>query len=225
MAILPEIIQLDDNQKFKDDNGNIVEIETRGERTVDKIYFKVKDVMSGFMMDRLDDVILNKRRHGYIINSHYKYFNCKKPIKDGKNTNKISKELFLTYEGMLRVLFASHSPNVKPFIKWATETLFVIQLGTTEQKQELVSNVLGVNAKVIKEVFNVDRNTLPCVYLFTLNTVDKLRESMKIDSKYADDSIVAKYGFTKDVSRRTGEPEEKQSFSTATLYKNLKIFI
>jgi hypothetical protein len=122
-----------------------------------------------------------------------------------KDVNKTSKELFLIYEGILRVLFASRSPNVKPFIKWATETLFTIQLGSTEQKQELVSNVLGVNAKAIKEVFNADRNTLPCIYLFTLNTVDKLRDTMKIDSKYSSDSIVAKYGFTKDLSRRTGE--------------------
>jgi hypothetical protein len=78
-------------------------------------------------------------------------------------------------------------------------------MGTSEQKEELVSTVLGVNAKIIKEVFNTDRNTIPCVYLFTLNTVKELRTSMNIDTKYADDAVVAKFGFTKDLSRRTGE--------------------
>jgi hypothetical protein len=78
-------------------------------------------------------------------------------------------------------------------------------VGSFSQKQVLFSNVLGIDAKVIKEVFNTDRNSLPCVYLFILNTVGKLRETMKIDEKHADNSIVAKYGFTKDLTRRTNE--------------------
>ena len=205
VLLAPDIIQLDDNEKFKDTDNNIIEIETRGSRQVDGIYFKVKDVSSGFKMDRLDDIITNKQKHGHNEDIHYKYFNIKKPTKDGNKTSKIKKELYLTYEGMLRVLFASHSPIVKPFIKWATEKIFTLQMGTIKQKEELVGSVLGINAKVIKEVFNADRNTIPCVYLFTLNTVKELRTSMNIDNKYADDAIVAKFGFTKDLSRRTGE--------------------
>jgi hypothetical protein len=197
----PNIIILEDNQKFKDNKGNIIEIETRGERLVDKTYFKVKDVMKGFSMDRLDEFIKDPRREkGYIEGEHYVYFNCKNTALPKKN-----KELFLTYEGMLRLLFVSHSSKVKPFIKWATETLFTVHLGSLSQKQVLFSNVLGIDAKVIKEVFNTDRNSLPCVYLFILNTVGKLRETMKIDEKHADNSVVAKYGFTKDLTRRTNE--------------------
>lgn len=105
----------------------------------------------------------------------------------------------------MRVLFTSRSGCANNFIKWATETLFVAQMGTAPQKEKLVSKILGVNAKVIKEVFNTECNTMPCVYLFTLNTVKELRESMAIDEKYPDDAIVCKYGFTKDLSRRTAE--------------------
>lgn len=56
--ILPEIINLEDHEKFKDENGNIIEIETRGERKYEKIFFKVKDAAVGFQIDRLQDVIL-----------------------------------------------------------------------------------------------------------------------------------------------------------------------
>ena len=202
IQLAPEIIQLTDHEKFKDENNNILEIETRGERYNNSIYFKVKDVMIGFKLDNLDKNIIDKKSY-FKENEHYKYFNCKKI--NGNKTTKIKKELYLTYEGILRVLFASHSPNVKPFIKWATESLFTLQLGTINQKEELISSVLGINAKVIKEVFNVDRNTLPCVYLFTLGTVKDLRISMNIDTRYLDDAIVSKFGFTKDLSRRTGE--------------------
>jgi|688.fasta_scaffold216641_2 hypothetical protein len=203
----PDIINLEDNEKFKDNEDNFIEIETRGEREVDKIYFKVKDVMIDFNMPNLYTTIIDKRTDGYIVNTHYKYFYCENlgisQIKTSKKT--AEKELFLTYNGILRVLFASHSKNVEKFIHWATKTLFTVQMGSDIQKRELVSSVLGVTAKVVKEVFNADSKTLPCVYFFTLNTVKELRESMNIDNKYEDSSIVGKFGFTKDLSRRTGE--------------------
>ena len=70
VALAPDIIHLEDNEKFKDTDNNIIEIETRGSRQVDDIYFKVKDVMIGFKID--------KRSFGYKENEHYNYFNCKK---------------------------------------------------------------------------------------------------------------------------------------------------
>ena len=211
VQLAPDIIHLEDNEKFKDENNNILDIETRGSRQVDGIYFKLKDIMIGFKIDNLLTTIIDKRKDGYIEGIHYIFFNIKKIAKAQNKTIKIKKELYLTYKGILRVLFVSRSPNVKPFVKWATETLFTLQMGNKEEKQELVANVLGISAKIIKEVFNADRNTLPCVYLFTLNTVGNLRQSMNIDSKYSDDSIVAKYGFTKDLARRTGEHINKYS--------------
>jgi hypothetical protein len=117
----------------------------------------------------------------------------------------VTKELFLTYEGILRVLFVSRNNKTRQFIKWITEILFTIQMGSYEQKNTLVSNILGCPAKVVKEIFNTDANTLPCVYLFTLGYVKDLRQSLNIDNSFNDESIVAKYGFTKDLSRRTGE--------------------
>jgi hypothetical protein len=199
----PKIINLLDNEKFQDNDGNIIDIETRGERTVDKIYFKVKDVMKGFEMDCLLTTIIDNRKDNYTENTHYKYFNVKKTLVDKKI--KIKKELYLTYEGILRVLFVSHSPKCKTFVKWAVEKLFVLQMGTKEQKQDLVSSVLGVNAKNIKEVFNTSARQLPVVYLFTFGYVKDLRISMNISSTYNDNDIVAKYGFTKDITRRTSE--------------------
>ena len=202
----PDIIELDDNEKFKDINGNIIEIETRGEKVVDKIYFKVKDVMTGFMTERLDDIITNKQKNGYHENIHYKYFNCKKHTLGDNKTSKIKKELFLTYEGILRVLFVSHSQNVKPFIKWATEKLFTIQLGTDDQKEELVSDLLGVNPKTIKDVFKTNTSKTPCVYLYLIGKANKL-----LDEKYNDDELLCKFGCTEDLPRRCAEHDKTYS--------------
>ena len=47
IAPAPQILNLEDNEKFKDANGNILNIEVRGERNHKKCYFKVKDVKKG----------------------------------------------------------------------------------------------------------------------------------------------------------------------------------
>ena len=73
----PEIIDLEDHEKFHDDDGNALDIETRGEREPTKIYFKVKDISIEFEINTLHDNILKKER-GYIANTHYKFFNCQK---------------------------------------------------------------------------------------------------------------------------------------------------
>jgi hypothetical protein len=38
---------------------------------------------------------------------------------------------------MLRVLFGSHNNKADLFLKWATEKIFTIQMGTVEQKNKL----------------------------------------------------------------------------------------
>ena len=195
--VAPDIILLENHEKFKDNDGNILDIETRGIKP--NIYFKVKDIITTFDIAYLDKHIIDKKDE-FIENEHYKYF-----INKSSQNKQMKKELYLTYRGILRVLFVSRSGKTDKFISWATETLFTCQLGTKEQKEKLVGDILGISAKVIKEVFNCDANTIPCVYLFTLGYVKDLRLSMNIDQKYNDDSIVAKYGFTKELSRRTSE--------------------
>lgn len=211
----PKLIKLNENEMFKDANGNIIDIETRGEREHDKIYFKVKDVAIGFNMERLKDTLTDKNTK-YIENIHYKYFMLNSTHVSGSKTNKntdakttINKELFLTYVGMLRILFVSENNKTSHFISWATKTLFTVQLGTTEQKDKLVSQIKGVSYENIQELFSINARSLPCVYLTAFNTVEKLRTSMNIDEKYANDSIVYKFGLTKSFeSRKNGHKSE-----------------
>lgn len=72
----PNVIILDDSEKFKDDSGNIIEIETRGTRNCNDIYFKVKDVSIGFEMPSLYKVLIDSRNQ-YEHIKDYEYFMCK----------------------------------------------------------------------------------------------------------------------------------------------------
>jgi hypothetical protein len=204
IKIAPDIIELKNKEKFKDNDGNIIEIEVRGIREFDKCYFKVKDIMEGFEIKRLNEIITDKRKNGYIYDVHYKLFNIQNYGADVKREKKIIKKtLFLTYTGLLRVLFVSHKKTADKFIKWASETLFTIQMGTKKQKNILISKMIGVSPETINAVFNKTSNKIPCIYLFYLGKVKDLRKSLNISMDYDDYEDVYKYGMTDDLQRRT----------------------
>ena len=203
----PRIIHLNNNEKFRDTDGNIVEIETRGSKTYDNIYFKVTDVSKGFNMENLRNSIQKKDR-GYVRNNDYKTFLIRGDIVPSTDTNKNNKpSLYLTYSGLLRVLFVSRNKNVERFQEWAMKTLFTIQMGKEEEKVKLGTSILNIPEKTYKAVFSKHADKLPCIYLINLGKVGELRNTFDIDNTFPDDSGVYKYGFTHDLGERLGTHE------------------
>lgn len=199
----PPIFELNEEEKFKDGDGNVLEIETRGERHEDKIYFSMKDISIVLDMPSLKQSLIHKNSV-YERNVDYKTLN----ITGGnsaceKTTNK--KRIYLTYEGLLRVLFASNNKNAKFFRKWATTIIYTHQLGTVEQKEELGADLLKISLKKFKEMFKAYTGKFSCIYLLELGTVGALRELFSISPDIPDDVIVYKYGFTDDIVRRFTE--------------------
>jgi len=200
----PEILLLEDFEKFKDNDGNILNIETRGERKHDNIYFKVKDVSNSFNIVYLNDTITDKDGR-YEYNIDYKYFICCNITSSSASKTRqktCNKELFLTYEGILRVLFVSRNNKTTSFIKWATETLFTVHLGESENKEVLGTNILNINLKTFRAVFKSYASKFPCIYLLELGPVADLRETFNISTDIEDNLIIYKYGFTDDMERR-----------------------
>ena len=198
----PNILQLTDDEKFKDNNGNILHIKTIGERKYDKIYFKVKDVSNSFNIVYLNDSITDKNgRYEYDID--YKYFICNQ--KDNSRRITCNKELYLTYQGMLRVLFVSRNNKTTPFIKWATEVLFTIHLGKSEDQEQLGSQLIGINYKTIKDVFKSNSSNTPCVYLYLINNANNIFK----DDTYNENDLLCKFGCTDDLVRRCSEHNNK----------------
>lgn len=207
----PRILLLNDNEKFKDSDGNIIQIETRGERKEDGIYFKCKDISLGFGMPNLNNNIVDKEK-GYTRNVDYTNFNrnIRLPNGESKNANKNYKTtLYLTYEGLLRVLFVSRNKNASLFRKWATNKLFTIQMGQEEEKVKLGTSILNIPERTYRAVFKKHANKLPSIYLIYIGSVGELRKTFGIDNSIPNDSCVYKYGFTDDLGRRVGEHEDK----------------
>lgn len=203
---LPPLISLEDDEKFKDIDGNIYNVKVRGVRNIDECYFSVNDIGEAFGLKDLNHNIIDKN-NSYILNVHYKYFTFEKILSKEKNKSKIKiyKTTYFTYKGLIRCLYVSRSGKAEQFQDWATKILFTHQFGTKQDKQQLASSLLGVHADAVKQVFKASSVTVPCVYFFTLGKVKDLRKAMNIDQKYNDEMIICKYGKTESLERRTTE--------------------
>ena len=204
----PPLLHLDDSEKFHDVDGNVIEIETRGERNKKKIYFKVKDVSIGFGMPSLYRNICADR--GYDYGLHYKHMFIRSSFLNVENDT-IKKDLFLTYRGLIRVLMVSRNKNADKFQDWAEEKLFTIQMGTRDQKVKLGAEVLNTSPRTLKAIFDKHASTFPSIYLMMLGKVRDVRETFGIPADKPDDSTVYKFGFSEDLSRRVIELETEYS--------------
>jgi prophage antirepressor-like protein len=220
---VPPVLHLDDNEKFHDTDGNVLEIMTCGERHKDNIYFDMTDVAKAFEIPNLRKTLINKvsaYRRGIdykvfitpkrsVINYDTRNATANETANEKANEKTTNKRTFLTLSGLIRVLHVSRNKNAEHYCTWVHNIVSTHQFGTQDQKEELAASVLGVSAKVIKAVCNSVSDQIPCIYLFTLGYVKDLRKSMQLSDIYGDDDIVAKYGFTGDLTRRTGEHMKK----------------
>ena len=206
IEVAPALLVLDDADKFKDTEGKILNIETRGEKDRNNIFFKVKDVSTAFNMPNLDDVLYHKDK-GYTRNIHYKTFYTTPPTIDGSSAYK--KCLYLTYKGLLKVLFTSRTGNAEKFQDWAEEKIFTCQMGSIEEKEVLVSEVMNMDVANVRAMFNKYASTFPCIYLLSLGLVKDLKQTFNIGDDVDGSLMVYKFGRTEDFERRLFELQKQ----------------
>lgn len=202
---LPPKIILDDYQKFCDAEYEY-DITIRGEREFNKCYFRVQDIEELFELKSLNKRV-SKKESSFIKNVDYKIFTFTngRPTIKNKNKRKTVMTKYFTYGGLIKCLYISKSKQAHRFREWANKILFAHQFGSVKEKQELSSKLLGIHIKAVRQVFKTNATTTPCVYLFTLGVVKDLRKSMNIPKTMADNMIICKYGFTKDLQKRAYE--------------------
>jgi hypothetical protein len=129
----PVLVTLEDTEMFQDENGDPMEIEMRGEKTMKGAYFKAHDVGKAFGNVKMPTTI-ESINSGYIYNVHFKRFS-----KDGKNyaTEQNEKVLYLTYNGVLKFLFCSRGGKAEKFQEWASNILFSMQMGSQDDKPSI----------------------------------------------------------------------------------------
>jgi RecB family exonuclease len=202
---LPPLVELEDHEKFRDQDGNVYEVEVRGVKTKLGIRFKCKDIRDLFEMDWLETHI------NRMLNSdEYELFYSAKLAGGASLTERGGQptEMYLTYNGLLKVIFKSNSGIGYKFQDWATDIIYTAQFGNQDQRVDVAANILGVNAQLVKDVLGTCITNMPCVYLFEVGKVSEMakvypqiRQLTKNDTR----GSIYKYGRTNNLFTRTGK--------------------
>ena len=202
--IAPELLELENHEKFVNVDGERLNIEIRGTREINNMYFKVKDISEQFKLGDVNKTLYSGNGT-FIKKIHFETFKYDKNVLGPIKGNQ--KYLFLTFKGLTKLLYVSHSKNAEHFQDWANKILYTHQFGTKEDKEELASTLIGVNVKNVRQVFNLTNNETPGVYLILCGKANQLLK----DNNYSDNDLVCKFGCSKDINRRLAEHDNKLS--------------
>lgn len=198
LSSLPPKLKLEEHEMFRDANGDICDVEVRGERHHKKCFFKASDLAYCFELPSLIDTITHKDS-GYRIDEDYVRFYCKTTGNPDKRSNR---NLYLTYHGLIRVICVSRTGTAKSFLDWMMEVLFAAHLGTEKQRAKTASRLLGVDYATVLAFCSTLNTKISAVYLMCIGKVGDLRTKLDIPEEYPDEAAVYKYGRTDDIKRR-----------------------
>ncbi len=138
LLMAPPVLELEDWEKFRDDEGNIFEVEVRGLRETSQVYFRALDIES---MLEMDNLVKRLKQTHYSLEEDYILFlvdnSCTRTSRQSSSGSFESKRIrrtFLTYSGLLKLIFRSQSKIAYQFRKWATSIIYTSHIGTDEQR-------------------------------------------------------------------------------------------
>lgn len=181
-------------------------IEIRGERHVDRIWFRARDVERMLELSDITGTIYGVNS-SYEEGTHYKTFAVVNnadiqefPAMTRKPGNQTA--LYLSYWGLVKMLFARRHSCAIAFQKWAIDTLFKQHVAAPPEP-----STIGVSTKTLREVLSSNVTALPVVYLFGLGSAGDLRKQLNVPDNFPDSDIIVKFGLTNDLRRRAQEHE------------------
>ena len=163
---------------------------------ISKCYFDAVQLSNIFGLVSIENNILNTGNNIF----DYKYMLCPRTK---------TKKLFLTYNGILKVLYSSKNNKTKPFTSWATKTLFTAHLGTPQSKTKLASSLLGIDLASVKKFLSASPSALSVIYFIFIGYVKDVREKFNLDEDLDDNLMMCRYGYTDDLNIRIGQHKTK----------------
>ena len=176
-------------------------MEIRGERHEDKIRFKGKDIETIFQMENL--VHNTQKSHtDYVKNEDYEILFVENGTKYYSVQIENKKQLYFTYQGLIKVITKSRSGVAHHFMSWMKRIVFISHLGKEENKVALAYELTDTNPEVIKCILARCMSRMSCVYLFNIGKIIDMRKQNEGLKKYNKGSLY-KIGRTKDLYDRT----------------------
>lgn len=143
-------------------------------------------------------------------------------IKDEPNDESTkNRRTFLSWGGLLKVLFTSKSGNSERqrMVNWIVKTMFIHQFGSESERNELATN--------LTKSFRGLLNSKAGVYLVRIGKVKDLRGTMNISKEsYPDDNAyLYKFGKSNDCIRRFSEHTSKSGYGCYSNSISMNTFV
>ncbi|KAF1314281.1 hypothetical protein FI667_g16798, partial [Globisporangium splendens] len=217
--LAPPVIADKDLTFFVDKAGASYQVEMRGERTMNGIYFKAKDVGVVFESRRLPEII-QRGDSTYRESIDFVWFALLKSKPTGSGIKQradsdpsdqghlqksdtslqehhsvqraSTKEIFLTFSGLMHALHNTRSPVAEEFRGWVYKQVFTLAYGTVEQKKEMLSTLCKIDKTFLQAFMKLVPNDLACIYLVDTTIRDgdakvyKFGRSGKIKDRFYD---------------------------------------
>lgn len=188
-----DIIELAEHEQFKDINGNVFEIEVRGERHLNKLFLKCMHIEEYFEIDQLTENIF-RASSPYIENIDYIIITSL--ITDSKTKKSL---VYLTGIGFIKISLASingNNHNINFSLYWTFQFI--------SKNDNGLSITLNSNSLLVQPY---KETILSGIYLIKIGKVEDLRESMNISlNLYPDDQYfnanIYKIGRTTNIITR-----------------------
>ena len=210
LRVAPEPIVLEEHELFRDLEGQVVQVDIRGERNEEGIWFRCSDIEKLFEMENLSVVVLKDFNEGLDYET-FLLSHAQPKVNHGTIEQPASalrkrrvKAIFLSFNGLMRVIYASHSVTAKRYRDWANRICFAGLFGSDEQRAVAAAEVVGVPTSSLKEVFEIAAVKVPCLYLFYIGKVVDLRKHYD-ELKDHKSGMLFKFGRTDNLLRRCKE--------------------
>jgi hypothetical protein len=200
---MPPLVELSQEARFRTADGKVANIEIRGEIGHNTCVFRGKDIAKYFNIPNLLAVVSNP-------SIYIKYVDFVVFIGKGKGKT----VLFITLEGMFKLLYMGNNPNAQTFRIWAT-SMFESNMNSARLMPPdvpptptptptivapEVNEEYGANYQMIKSVFACNTSKTPVVYLYSIGKANDL-----LEGNYLNGDLLCKFGCTNDLERRCGE--------------------
>ncbi len=205
VPVAPPKIELEDDEFLRDNDGNVLPVEVRGERHYLRSFFSASDVGDAF--DRNHFIVsMISENSSYREGEDY----VKMIVPERKTT-----EWFLTYTGFMRAIHNTRSDTARKYVLWSAKIVCTHHMGTKEQKQKLAAKMIGIPVDVLEQFSGkIYIGGMPGVYIFMIGTVKELRNKYDLAADIPEDYLLLKFGRTISIERRT--KEHKRAFRTPT---------
>ena len=187
----------------------MVHVDVRGERNEEGIWFRCSDIEKLFEMEKLSDNIERFDEgldYEVFLLSHAPHLEGHATVEQPAPAprRRRVKAVFLSFNGLMRVIYASHSTTAKRYRDWANRICFAGLFGSDEQRAVAAADVVGVPTPYLKEVLDICATDVPCVYLFLVGKIVDLRKHFD-EFKDRRSGMVFKFGKTNNLLRRCQE--------------------